>query len=81
MEQFYRYILRASGIIFIIDPFQFPGIRSQLPHSLRARIPVVNHDPAEIVSCVINLFERRQAYARDRKSGYRSPSPSQRATC
>jgi hypothetical protein len=59
LEQFYSYILGAAGIIFIIDPFQYPGIRSRLPPNLLPRFPKIPVDPAEVVSRVINLFERR----------------------
>jgi hypothetical protein len=67
LEQFYRYILRASGIIFLIDPFQYPGIRKQLPPELQRRLPPVEHDPVEIVARVINLYERRLGVAAGQK--------------
>lgn len=58
IEQYYRYILGAAGIVFIIDPFQFPGIRSQLSPEMRDRYPKEPGDPAGVVSQVIQLFER-----------------------
>jgi hypothetical protein len=69
LQQFYRYILRAAGIIFVIDPFQYPGIRSQLPADVRARLPMVENDPAEIVARVINLFEQRAGLRAGQKIG------------
>jgi hypothetical protein len=59
LQQFHRYILEASGIIFLIDPFEYPGIRAQLSEELKARLPRIDTDPSEIVSRVINLFEQR----------------------
>lgn len=69
LQQFYRYILRAAGIIFIIDPFQYPGIRAQLPTALRTRLPRVENDPSEIVARVINLFEQRAGLRAGQKIG------------
>jgi hypothetical protein len=59
LEQFYSYLLGAVGVIFIIDPFQYPGIRSRLSPDLLRRFPKIPVDPAEVVSRVIGLFERR----------------------
>lgn len=59
LQNFYQYLLRAAGIIFIIDPCQYPGIRDKLPETLRLRLPKIETDPSEIVSRVINLFEQR----------------------
>jgi len=69
LQQFYRYILRAAGIIFVIDPFQYPGIRTRLTPELRARLPQVENDPSEIVSRVINLFEQRAGLRAGQKIG------------
>jgi hypothetical protein len=59
LDQFYRYVLSASGLIFVIDPFQFPGIRSQLSPDLQRRYPAFEVEPAEVVARVITLFETR----------------------
>lgn len=59
LSQFYRFILRATGIIFLLDPFQYPGIRQRVPAELRQRLPRIDTDPSEIVARVINLFEER----------------------
>lgn len=60
LDQFCHYILNAAGIIFIIDPFQYAGIRSQLKPDLLRRVPKQAVDAAEVVSRVINLFESRR---------------------
>ncbi|MEI8372630.1 MAG: hypothetical protein WCJ35_07330 [Planctomycetota bacterium] len=59
LDQFYRYVLGASGIIFMIDPFQFPGIRSRLSKKDLQNYPEIGVGPIDIVSNVINLFESR----------------------
>jgi hypothetical protein len=60
LEQFCKYILHAAGIIFIIDPFQYAGIRNQLRPEILRRIEKQPVDAAEVVSRVINLFESRR---------------------
>jgi len=60
LDQFYRFLVRATGIIFVVDPFQYPGIRQQLSPELRAKLPAIETEPAEIVARVINLFEQRR---------------------
>ncbi|MEI8372626.1 MAG: hypothetical protein WCJ35_07310 [Planctomycetota bacterium] len=59
LEHYYRYLLRAKGIIFLIDPLQYPGLRSQLPEEIRKRLPRIETEPAEIVAKVITMFESR----------------------
>lgn len=59
LDQFYRYVLSASGVIFVLDPFQFPGIRSQLSEDLKKRYEAIEVEPAEVVARVITLFETR----------------------
>jgi hypothetical protein len=59
LDSFYRYIAAASGIIFLIDPVQCDGIRARLDGDLQRRFPRETIDQAEIVSRVINLFQRR----------------------
>lgn len=55
--QYYRFLLRASGIIFLIDPLQYPGIRSHLPAPIRDRLPALDSSASDIVSEVHKLFE------------------------
>lgn len=71
VEQYCSYILSASGIIFVIDPFQFEGVRNLLDPELEQRYPKVEIGPAEIVSRVIELFETRGRLA----AGQRVPLP------
>jgi len=59
LDQFYRYVLSASGLIFIIDPLQFPAIRSQLSDEVKQRFQAIEIEPAEVVARVITLFETR----------------------
>ena len=57
VSQFYsRFLTRATGIIFLIDPSQFAGIRGRLPADLRARLPAIDQDPMEIVTEVLHVF-------------------------
>ena len=72
LDQFCHYILNAAGIIFIIDPFQYAGIRSQLKPDLLRRVPKQAVDAAEVVSRVINLFESRRGLL----PGQKIPIPS-----
>jgi len=67
IEQFCRFILAAAGIIFIVDPLQFPGIRQRLSNSLLKRCPLLQVQPTEVVSRVINLFESRGSLKAGRK--------------
>lgn len=71
VDQFYRYLVQATGIIFVIDPFQYPGIRRQLPEQLRQRLPAIETEPADIVARVINLFEQRRGL----RGGAKIPVP------
>lgn len=70
LDQHYRYLAGAAGIIFLIDPFQYPGIREHLSPELRKRFPV-QVEPTEIVSQVINLLERQTG----RKAGQKINVP------
>ena len=67
IEESCRYILGASGIIFVIDPFRYPGVYSQLPQALRDRLPRVDarsayadveDHPSRLVHNVIRLYEK-----------------------
>jgi hypothetical protein len=59
MEQLYPFLLRSKGIIFLIDPFQYRGLRGRLPPEIQARVPLVDGDPAEVVTLVRQLFEEK----------------------
>ncbi len=58
MEQFYRFLLHAAGIIFLIDPTQVRGIRERLTVEVRKACPEVPDDkPATLLQRVINFFQ------------------------
>jgi len=65
-QQFARYIAAASGIVFLIDPFAFPGIAELLPPSLRSRLPQ-HGDVREVIHGVINLIEQHNKLRADQK--------------
>ena len=56
-QQFARYIAAASGIIFLMDPFAFPGIANLLPPSVRSRLPQQG-DAREVIQGAINVLEQ-----------------------
>lgn len=58
MRQYYKFLSGAAGIIFLIDPFQYPGLRELLPADVRKRTKI-EVDPTEIVSKVLHLFEQQ----------------------
>jgi hypothetical protein len=60
MEKLYPFILRAKGIIFLIDPFQYRGLRDKLHPDIKDRVRQVDGDPADIVSKVRQLFEEKR---------------------
>jgi GTPase SAR1 family protein len=60
MELHYSYILGATGIIFVIDPTQFDGVRDRLPESVQDRLLKVNQRPEDVVATVIRLYEARR---------------------
>jgi hypothetical protein len=56
----YRYITRADGIIFLLDPLQIPRVRSQIA-SLNTLPPAnMKASPEYIVSRLRDLFERER---------------------
>jgi hypothetical protein len=61
LGQFYRFIARATGILFLIDPTQYPGIRSKMDPALRNRLPALDlgHDPSGVITRVANLIQER----------------------
>jgi hypothetical protein len=63
LEQFCRYILRASGIIFLLDPLQLPGVRRRLPAAMQNRFPLLDAGPVEIFAKVFEQFESRTGVA------------------
>lgn len=60
MQQFWRYVLRAAGIMFLIDPFGYESIRDKLPSDVYERIAKeqdeINVPPAHAVSATLNHF-------------------------
>ncbi len=56
----YRYITRADGIIFLLDPLQIPRVRSQIPAPGTLPLANLKASPDYIVSRVRDLFEREQ---------------------
>jgi hypothetical protein len=68
LEQFYRFLLHAAGIIFLIDPTQVQGIRARLAPDVRARCPLVHDDaPDRLLTRVINFFQSRRGLAPGRQ--------------
>ena len=60
LDQFYRFLQYAAGIIFLIDPTQVPGIRDRLSPETQDRCELVTDDaPDRLLSRVIQLFQRR----------------------
>jgi hypothetical protein len=60
LEQFYRFLHYAAGIIFLIDPTQVPGIRDRLSPEIQAACELVVDDaPDRLLTRVIQLFQRR----------------------
>nr|VFK24617.1 MAG: hypothetical protein BECKMB1821G_GA0114241_100923 [Candidatus Kentron sp. MB]VFK27075.1 MAG: hypothetical protein BECKMB1821I_GA0114274_100229 [Candidatus Kentron sp. MB]VFK74915.1 MAG: hypothetical protein BECKMB1821H_GA0114242_101224 [Candidatus Kentron sp. MB] len=59
-EQFWRYALRASGIVFLIDPFGYESIRGRLPKELQERLlreqQQFGAKPIHAVSSVLDSF-------------------------
>lgn len=60
LDQFYRFLQYAAGIIFLIDPTQVEGIRERLSPEVQAACELVTDDaPDRLISRVIQLFQRR----------------------
>lgn len=59
-EQFWRYALRASGILFLIDPFGYESIRGRLPRELQERLlreqQQFGAKPVHAVNSVLDSF-------------------------
>lgn len=72
LEQFYRFLLHAAGIIFILDPTQVKGIRDKLSAEVRASCKEVSDDaPDRLLTRVINFFQTRRGLT----PGKRIPMP------
>jgi hypothetical protein len=67
MELYYRFLCRATGIVFLIDPFEYPGIRVQLPPNVGQRLKAVQADPAVVVDRMVGVFQKRGRFRADRK--------------
>ncbi|MFO7906580.1 MAG: hypothetical protein ACQESR_03865 [Planctomycetota bacterium] len=63
-QQFARYIAAASGIIFLVDAFAFPGMAELLPPSVRERLPRQG-DAREVLQGAINVLEERNGLRAD----------------
>lgn len=57
LEQYYRFIQRATSIIFLLDPFDYPGIRARLPESLRKLVGPPQTEPTRVIDHVIRLYQ------------------------
>lgn len=62
LEMLCRYVLNASGIVFLIDPLNYPDLRSKLPLEVQSKLPDIQSDPESIVSSIKHLFERKERY-------------------
>lgn len=60
MELYCRFLERATGIIFLIDPFEYTGIRKRLPAEIRQQFKPVNADPAAVVDRVASVIRSRR---------------------
>lgn len=61
MSLHHRYVRNASGLIFLIDPFELPGVREQLPPALRDQLKPVDSMASEGIDRVIELYEKQAA--------------------
>jgi len=66
MKQYYTFLERATGVIFLIDPFEYPGIRRQLPDAVQRSMPPVGAEPSWVVDHVINTIRDRKRYLSSR---------------
>ncbi len=62
-----KYICRASGIIFLLDPLQIPAVRNQLPSSVDLPPMYSDADPSNIVSRLLSLFQQVDGLKPDQK--------------
>jgi GTPase SAR1 family protein len=53
IARYQRCLLHASGIIFLLDPSEFPGLRGRLPDAAKGEW----ENPDHILARIINLFE------------------------
>lgn len=61
LDQFYRFLQYAAGIVFLIDPTQVPGIRNLLSAEVQAACELVTDDaPDRLITRVIQMFQRRK---------------------
>jgi hypothetical protein len=54
-----RYILNASGLIFLVDPMTLPGIQEHLPDRLREQ-PVPQYESFRVLHTVADAIRREQ---------------------
>lgn len=67
MEQYYSFLECATGIVFLIDPFEYPGIRRHLPVETQRKLPAVKVDPGLLVDKVLNVIRKRKRWSESRK--------------
>jgi hypothetical protein len=66
-DRFCRFVSRSSGVIFLIDPFQFPKARALLSPDVQRRLPPIEVDPTEVFSQVVKGFHTRGGRSMHRK--------------
>lgn len=58
LQQYYSFLQRATGILFLIDPFEYPGVRRQLPEAIQKKLNPVGADPAWVVDQVLGTIRK-----------------------
>ena len=66
LEQYYSFLERATGIVFLIDPFEYPGVRKELPPEIQPKLKPVGAEPGWIVDHVLNTIRKRRRLAAGR---------------
>jgi hypothetical protein len=69
IEQFHAFLGRATAIVFLIDPFEFPGVRDKLPPELSRALKPVGADPCQVIDNVAGEIRRRQGIREANKLG------------
>ncbi|HND52020.1 MAG TPA: hypothetical protein PLV92_06480 [Pirellulaceae bacterium] len=66
LEQYYSFLERATGIVFLIDPFEYAGVRRQLPPDVQKQLKPVGAEPSWVVDHVLNTIRKRKRLASGR---------------
>jgi hypothetical protein len=65
-----RYLTRAAGIIFLVNPLRLAGVRNQLSGATRARMMAAEREhvsvSADVLDTFLNLFDRDHRYGATR---------------